>query len=305
MADEYSVFLPEYAAGADGGLTSEQRRQLTLQNLAMSKAKKKKKKRQSSGRSGERKLTETERRAQEQARIREEREKRRALSEANRREAGIGVQAQAAAAAPEPEQTPPEPEQKKPAVENFPPDIKDINIDIPTETAAEQKQQKERAPAVKQKKKKTKKNSKTTVSRTARAGRYTKTAAPAAAYPNRITTGGAVTLGILTCVLIGTVIYGRVQTNEIYTEIAALQAEYDDLVARNVSMKSEMEGKMTVKNIEEYAENVLGLRPLNQSQIEYIQLQTEDEVIISEPESNFFVTINDYLVSFWEFLRGR
>ena len=70
-------------------------------------------------------------------------------------------------------------------------------------------------------------------------------------------------------------------------------------------MKSEMEGKMTVKKIEEYAEDVLGLRPLNQSQIEYIQLQTEDTVTVSEPEDNFFVTVNDYLVSIWEFLRGK
>ena len=59
------------------------------------------------------------------------------------------------------------------------------------------------------------------------------------------------------------------------------------------------------KNIEEYAEKTLGLMPLNQSQIEYIQLQTEDEVTISEPEDNFFVSINDYLVSIWEYLRGK
>ena len=84
-----------------------------------------------------------------------------------------------------------------------------------------------------------------------------------------------------------------------------LEQEYDDLTARNISMKSEMEGKMTVKKIEEYAEDVLGLRPLNQSQIEYIQLQTEDTVTVSEPEDNFFVTVNDYLVSIWEFLRGK
>ena len=128
---------------------------------------------------------------------------------------------------------------------------------------------------------------------------------PERANRSRISTAGAVTLGILTGVLIGTVIYGRVQTNEIYTEIASLQAEYDDLVARNISMRSEMEGKLTVKNIEEYAEKTLGLMPLNQSQIEYIQLQTEDEVTITEPEDNFFVSINDYLVSIWEYLRGK
>lgn len=123
-------------------------------------------------------------------------------------------------------------------------------------------------------------------------------------YQRRITTGGPIIIGLLTVLLIGCVIYGKVQTNEVYTQIAELQAEYDDITARNVSMKSEMEGKLTVKNIEDYAKNVLGLRPLDQSQIEYIQIQTEDEVIITKPEQNLIVTINDYITSFWEFLRG-
>ncbi len=123
-------------------------------------------------------------------------------------------------------------------------------------------------------------------------------------YQRRITTGGSVVIGLLTVLLIGCVIYGKVQTNEIYTTLAQLQAEYDDITAQNVSMRSEMEGKLTVKNIEEYAENVLGLRQLDQSQIEYVQIQTEDEVVISEPDENIIVTINDYLNSFWEFLRG-
>lgn len=123
-------------------------------------------------------------------------------------------------------------------------------------------------------------------------------------YSTRITTGGAVTIGMLSVLLIGCVIYGRVQTNEIYSKIAVLQAEYDDLNTRNVSMKSEMESKMTVKNIEEYAKQK-GLQPLDQSQIEYIQIQTEDEVDISEPEENIIVVINDYLKSIWELLRGK
>lgn len=133
--------------------------------------------------------------------------------------------------------------------------------------------------------------------------RYNETAG--GGYHRRITTGGSIIIGLLTVLLIGCVIYGKVQTNEVYTKIAELQAEYDDINARNISMKSEMEGKLTVKNIEDYAKNTLGLIPLNQSQIEYIQIQTEDEVTITEPEQNLIVTINDYITSFWEFLRGK
>jgi hypothetical protein len=300
VAEDFVTHFSEFAASFSGedSLSSEERRQMSLRNLAMSKASKSRKKRKSKqAEPKEQKLTEAERRSREQARIREERESRSALSEENRRQAAIG-----GAEAPAP---PPEPERKKktsrPAEPLTAPMIadSDIDVDIPDDGKKEQSE-------AKSKKKKNTKQQTESKSRTSQGSRYTGTANNGTSeHPNRITTGGAVTLGILTGILIGTVIYGRVQTNEVYTKIAALQAEYDDLTARNISMRSEMEGKLTVKKIEEYAEDELGLRPLNQSQIEYIQLQTEDEVTVTEPEDNFFVTVNDYLVSIWEFLRGK
>lgn len=142
----------------------------------------------------------------------------------------------------------------------------------------------------------------TASARTVRGERYGRSKAPA--RQRRLTARGSLLMGLLAILLIGCVIYGRMRTNEIYTTIAQLQEQYDDICARNVSMKSEMEGKMTVKNIEDYAENELGLKQLDQSQITYIQIQTEDEVTITEPESNWIVALNDWFVSLWEFLRG-
>lgn len=123
--------------------------------------------------------------------------------------------------------------------------------------------------------------------------------------PNRITTGSAIFIGLLLLLLLGLVIYGKVQTNEMYMKIASLQSEYDDLVSRNVSMRSEMEARLTVRNIEEYAEKELGLKQLDQSQIEYIAIQTEDEVYITEPQDSWEVVINEYLSAIWDFVRGR
>lgn len=303
MAEDFVTHFTDFAApySDEESLSSEERRLMTLRNFAMSKASKAKKKRKTKRtdpQSG--KITEAERRSQEQARIREERESRSALSEENRRQAGIGS-GEMPAPEPDPEhRKKSEPEDKTKAKQTAAPASEGSEIDIAI--PEEKKPEKTDRPQVKSKKKKTKQQSEPQT-RATTAARYSKSGAPE--RPNRITTGGAVTLGILTGVLIGTVIYGRVQTNEVYTKIAELQTEYDDLTARNISMKSEMEGKMTVKKIEEYAEDVLGLRPLNQSQIEYIQLQTEDAVTVSEPEDNFFVTVNDYLVSIWEFLRGK
>ena len=277
-----------YYYAEDGSLTAEERREMTLVNLTRSKASKAKRKKQRRQKAAEKKVTEAERRAKEQQRIKEEREKRRSMSEANRRGAGLDPAAeQKKTTEGESEFLPPE--KVKPASS----DEKSIDIALPGE--------KKKTDSVK--KKAAAKPARTAEQTRAKAGRFS--AAASAANPNRITAGSAVMFGLLTTVLIGIVIYGRVQTNEAYTEIAKLQAEYDDLVTQNISMKSEMDGKMTVKNIEDYAQNVLGLKPLNQSQIEYIQLQTEDEVVITKPKESFFVKVNDYLTRFWEFLSGK
>ena len=56
--------------------------------------------------------------------------------------------------------------------------------------------------------------------------------------------------------------------------------------------------------MEEYAEQELGLQQLDQSQIEYIQLQTDDSVEIPDEEKNLFVRIKDKFESFMEYLKG-
>ena len=297
MTEDYFAPFTDIAVPSDreSSLSSEERRLQSLRNLAMSRIVKARKYKRKQSQAAQRRMTEAERIALEHARILEEREMRRARTEENRRMAEAGIQKMLEEANPE----------NALLLKHILSDADsgtdgNINIDVPAEP--EQKKEQKKAPGNK-KKKKTKKQNKPEAPRTSKGGRYSR--GVSASNPNRITTGGAIALGVLTGILIGTVIYGRVQTNEVYTRIAELQTEYDDLVAKNVSMKSEMEGKMTVKNIEEYAEKELGLRPLNQSQIVYIQLQTEDEVIVTEPEDNFFVTINDYLVGIWEFLRGR
>ena len=125
------------------------------------------------------------------------------------------------------------------------------------------------------------------------------------ANPNRITTGSAIVLGFLVILLLGLVIYGKVQTNEIYMKIATLQTERDDILARNVSMRSEMEQKLTVKNVEDYAENTLGLKRLDKSQIEYICIQTEDEVTISEPQDGWATVMKEFFSTITDFLHGK
>ena len=108
-------------------------------------------------------------------------------------------------------------------------------------------------------------------------------------------------VGLLAVALFGVVINSYVQLNEVYTQIS----EALDLVrSENVRMQTLLEGQASIRNIKEYAEEELGMQQLNESQIQYLQIQTEDEVILAEQEQNIFVRIKHKFHDIIEYLRG-
>lgn len=112
-------------------------------------------------------------------------------------------------------------------------------------------------------------------------------------------------IGVFVCFfMLLAVIYSNVQQLQINNEITEQQKILTDLQSENVRMQSEIAGKTTNKNVQEYAENVLGMRPIDASQIEYVQIQTADVVEIPEAEDNFFVKVKDWFDGFVEYLRG-
>ena len=112
-------------------------------------------------------------------------------------------------------------------------------------------------------------------------------------------------VGVFICFfLLGAVIYSNVQQLQINNEITAKQKEYTDLQSENVRMQSEIAGKTSNKNVQEYAEEVLGMRTIDSSQIEYVQIQTSDVVEIPEEEQNVFVKIKIQFDNLVAYLRG-
>lgn len=112
-------------------------------------------------------------------------------------------------------------------------------------------------------------------------------------------------LGTLVCfTLLSAVIFSNVQQLQVTSEITQKQQEYNDLQSENVRMKSELAGKTSNKNVQEYAENVLGMHTLNSSQVEYMQIQKDDVVEIPESEQNIFVKIKSWFDDFVAYLQG-
>ncbi|NLP26637.1 MAG: hypothetical protein GX365_04740 [Clostridiales bacterium] len=100
------------------------------------------------------------------------------------------------------------------------------------------------------------------------------------------------------------VIYGKVETSTIYKEVSEANRQLEELQSEKNRMQVEIEAEMSLKNVEDYAENVLGLKKLDKSQIEYIQIQTDDVVEIPEEEENIFIKIKNTFNEFMEYILG-
>ncbi|MBD5144055.1 MAG: hypothetical protein HDT22_10700 [Ruminococcus sp.] len=112
-------------------------------------------------------------------------------------------------------------------------------------------------------------------------------------------------LGTIICfILLAAVIFSNVQQLQVTSDITQKQQEYSDLQSENVRMKSELAGKTSNKNVQEYAENVLGMHALNSSQVEYMQIQKNDVVEIPENDQNIFVKIKNWFDDFVAYLQG-
>ena len=104
--------------------------------------------------------------------------------------------------------------------------------------------------------------------------------------------------------LLGTLIYGKVEHTAIHSEIAAQTQYVDMLASENVRMQSELEEKTALKSVESYAENILGMQKLDKSQIEYVSISNGNIVDIPENDDNIFVRLKNSFNDFVEYLKG-
>lgn len=99
-------------------------------------------------------------------------------------------------------------------------------------------------------------------------------------------------------------ISGKMETSRIYRQISSAEENLEIIRSENVRLQSELESKMTLKNVEEYAVKVLGLKKLNNSQIEYVETHTDDVVEIPEEDKNIMIRIKEKFDKFWEYIFG-
>lgn len=91
---------------------------------------------------------------------------------------------------------------------------------------------------------------------------------------------------------------------QIHQEITELKADVQILENENSSMQASLETKSSMKAVEDYAENILGMQKLDKSQIEYVSLENGNVAEIPESESDIFTKIKQTFEDFAEYLHG-
>ena len=119
---------------------------------------------------------------------------------------------------------------------------------------------------------------------------------------------GSYVMTVFVVAAVGALLYGvidsKVQATAIRSEINNEQMIVDTLKSENARMKTEIESKSSMKAVESYAENVLGMQKLDKSQCEYITLESGNVIEIPENTDNFFVKVKSAISDFLDYLRG-
>ena len=104
---------------------------------------------------------------------------------------------------------------------------------------------------------------------------------------------------------LGMLLSSNAQITDIHSEITKEQNKLADLEQENRRMIAAIEEKSSQKTVEEYVENVLGMKKLDRSQIEYITLDSANVAQITEKDDNIFKEIARYFEGLSEKAKDR
>lgn len=110
-------------------------------------------------------------------------------------------------------------------------------------------------------------------------------------------------ISVAAVIVLGSVIYTLDRRNTVYNKVSALNRQLNLAEAENVRLQSELESKMSAKNVEDYAEEV-GMQKIDSSQIKYIKIQTNDVVNIPKQEEGIPAKIKGFFDRCVEYFRG-
>ena len=106
--------------------------------------------------------------------------------------------------------------------------------------------------------------------------------------------------GLSVALVIGFIIVGQVQLTELNQEIISAKATLADCQSIYTQNQMKVESKLSNAEVEEYAENVLGMTKASNAQKEFVTLSSGDKAEVSANESgNLFTKFVDSIKNLW------
>ena len=107
----------------------------------------------------------------------------------------------------------------------------------------------------------------------------------------------AAMIAIVMAGAVGTVV-GYIQVTDLTKKVEDKQAQLAQLESECTSLTAKKENSVDLSQVENYAENVLGLVKLDRSQEEYLELQKNDQVQVNEGSSGVEKLASSFVKSF-------
>lgn len=99
---------------------------------------------------------------------------------------------------------------------------------------------------------------------------------------------------------------GESQLAGLYEKQSEQQTELAALIDDNATMKAEIETKTSLGKVEDYAENKLGLKKLDKSQIEYVEVPKENVVeVVKTEDEGLAVKIKNWFSNALEYIGAK
>lgn len=96
---------------------------------------------------------------------------------------------------------------------------------------------------------------------------------------------------------VGTVV-GYIQVTDLTKQVEEKNTQLAQLKSECTSLEKKKENSVDLSQVENYAENVLGLGKLDRSQEEYLELQKNDQVQVNEGSSGVEKLASSFVKSF-------
>jgi cell division protein FtsB len=123
-----------------------------------------------------------------------------------------------------------------------------------------------------------------------------KTAAKMKVHPAVVVKSVAVALFIFSALF--TVMLSNVRLANLNDQIAASQTQLQNAKSEQVRLNMELESRMSLQNVENYAVNKLGLQKIDQFQVQYVHISDQDKVVVTPKGGNIFTNLIDRILEY-------